>query len=77
MKSLRELRREKLMSIEQLAELTGVSTKTIVETELGRTQPKLRTIRKLSEALGVGPLEIEEFALAIQSPTDELKKLAA
>jgi transcriptional regulator with XRE-family HTH domain len=77
MKTLRELRRERLMSIEGLAEATGVSTKTIVETELGRSQPKLRTIKRLSEALSVDPLTVEEFAAAIQDDGDQSKKLAA
>jgi DNA-binding XRE family transcriptional regulator len=62
MKTLREHRHAAFLSIEDLAAKAGVSTKTIVETEHGRTQPKFRTIRKISEALGVDPMEIEEFA---------------
>lgn len=71
MKTLREWRRERLISIEDLAEKTGVSTKTIVETELGRTRPKFRTIRKLSEALNVEPREVSEFAAAIDQRDPE------
>ena len=66
MKPLREWRRDRLVSIEDLAKKSGVSTKTIVETELGRSQPKLRTIRKLSEALKVEPREVVEFDAAIR-----------
>lgn len=62
MKTLREHRHAKFMSIEDLAAKAGVSTKTIVDLEHGRTQPKFRTIRKISEALGVDPMEIAEFA---------------
>lgn len=63
MKTLREHRHAAFLSIEDLAKKAGVSTKTIVETEHGRTQPKFRTIRKISEALSVDPMEIEEFAV--------------
>ncbi len=76
MRTLRDARREKLISIETLSEMSGVSTKTIVETELQRSAPKLRTIKRLSEALDVAPLEIEEFADAILED-DSIKKLAA
>ncbi len=77
MRTLRDARREKLISIETLAEMSGVSTKTIVETELQRSAPKLRTIKKLSEALEVLPLEIEEFADAILNEDESAKKIAA
>lgn len=62
MRSLREHRHAAFISIEDLAAKAQVSTKTIVDTELGRTQPKFRTIRKISDALGIEPSEIEEFA---------------
>jgi predicted transcriptional regulator len=62
MKTLREHRHALFISIEDLAKKANVSTKTIVDTELGRTQPKFRTIRKISEALGIDPAEVEEFA---------------
>ena len=65
MKALREVRRGQLISIESLAESSGVSTKTIVEIELGRSVPRLRTIKKLSDALAVEPAEVEEFYAAI------------
>ncbi|MDP9363223.1 MAG: helix-turn-helix domain-containing protein [Chloroflexota bacterium] len=77
MRSLREHRRSRFISIEDLAEKAGVSTKTIVETELGRTQPKFRTIRKISEALGVDPGDVAEFAAVITGDLGEAKKLAA
>lgn len=62
MRTLREHRHAKFLSIEDLATRAKVSTKTIVDLEHGRTQPKFRTIRKISEALGVDPMEVEEFA---------------
>jgi transcriptional regulator with XRE-family HTH domain len=66
MKSLREHRHARFISIEDLANKAGVSTKTIVDTELGRTRPKFRTIRKLSQALGIDPAEVAEFAAAAE-----------
>lgn len=77
MPTLREVRRGKLVSIEGLAEKSGVSTKTIVEIELGRSVPRLRTIRKLSDALEIEPVSVEEFAAAIADGSDPSKKLAA
>ncbi len=78
MKTLREHRRARLVSIEDLALISGVSTKTIVETELGRTQPKFRTIRRLSDALQVDPADVVEFAAVMtQAEEDPTKKLAA
>ena len=76
MRTLREHRHAKFISIEDLAEKAGVSTKTIVDTELGRTQPRFRTIRKISEALGISPAEVIEFAAVIEQE-DQSKKLAA
>ncbi len=66
MMTLRETRRRSLLSIIQLAEKAGVSTRTIVDLEHGRTVPRLQTMRKVSEALGVGPESIEEFRNAIE-----------
>lgn len=76
MKSLRDHRHAKFISIEDLAEKAGVSTKTIVDTELGRTRPKFRTIRKLSEALGIDPAEVIEFTGSFEDE-GHAKKLAA
>ena len=66
MATLRECRRRKLYSIVNLAKAAGVSTKTIVDLEHGRTVPQLLTIRKLSEQLGVDPTEVDEFRTAIE-----------
>ncbi|HEV2125805.1 MAG TPA: helix-turn-helix transcriptional regulator [Chloroflexota bacterium] len=75
MATLREHRRRKLYSIASLAKASGVSTKTIVDLEHGRTVPRLVTIRKLSEQLGVEPSEVEEFHRTIEE--DGEGKLAA
>ena len=65
MKTLREWRAARLESSKTLALKAGVSNKTILEIENARSVPTFRTIRRLSEALGVEPEEIEEFASAI------------
>lgn len=64
---LREIRRAAFLSIADLSERSGVSTKTIVETELGRSLPQFRTIKKLSAALGAPPATIAEFVAETKS----------
>jgi transcriptional regulator with XRE-family HTH domain len=55
---LRELRREKVLSLRELEERSGVSYNTIWRIEDGRQGAQQRTIRKLAEALGVEPAEL-------------------
>jgi DNA-binding XRE family transcriptional regulator len=69
---LREIRRRALFTIDALASAARVSTKTVVEIEHGRNVPHLATIRKISEALSVDPMEVLEFVEAIEG-----KELAA
>jgi transcriptional regulator with XRE-family HTH domain len=64
-KTLREWRAERLESSKTLAAKAGVSNKTIIEIENGRNLPTFRTMRRLSDALGVEPAEVAEFAAAI------------
>ena len=66
-KTLRQWRLEKLLGTKALATAAGVSNKTIVQIEHGRQVPLLRTIRLISEALGVPPREITEFAEALDA----------
>lgn len=77
MMSLRETRRRNLFSILQLAGKAGISTRTIVDIEHGRTVPRLQTIRKISEALEVSPDSVEEFHAALSEDPYETGKLAA
>ncbi len=55
---LRELRRQKVLSMRELEERSGVSYNTVWRLENGRTGAQPRTIRKLAEALGVQPVEL-------------------
>ena len=50
---LAEVRKDKGFTQEQLSEASGVSRVTIARFETGKAQPKLPTLKKLSEALGV------------------------
>jgi transcriptional regulator with XRE-family HTH domain len=65
MKPLREWRAERLLSADALGELAGVSNKTIVQLEHGRQTATFRTMRRICEALGIEPGDVEEFARAI------------
>ena len=66
MPTLREVRLRRLLSQRELAKRAGVVQRTIVEAEAGRQVPRLATMRKLSEALGVAPEEVDEFRAAIE-----------
>ena len=55
---LRELRRERVLSLRELEETSGVSYNTIWRIEDGRQGAHPRTIRKLADALGVDPKEL-------------------
>jgi transcriptional regulator with XRE-family HTH domain len=55
---LKELRRERVLSLRDLEERSGVSYNTIWRIEDGRQGAHLRTVRKLAEALRVEPSEL-------------------
>jgi transcriptional regulator with XRE-family HTH domain len=52
---LRELRRARALTQEELAEKAGVSPSTIVDIERGKHEPQIRTLRKLARALDTTP----------------------
>ena len=66
MPSLREIRLSQALSQRDLAKKAGVAPKTIVDLELARQEPQLRTIRRLAEALGVNVVDVDEFRQAIE-----------
>jgi transcriptional regulator with XRE-family HTH domain len=66
MKTLREWRRERLMSMRELEQASGVSLKTINELEHGRQRPQWRTIRALCTALGVTARDVAEFTAVLE-----------
>jgi transcriptional regulator with XRE-family HTH domain len=55
---LRELRRQRVLSMRELEEMSGVSYNTIWRLETGKTGAQPRTIRKIAEALRVDPAEL-------------------
>ena len=57
---LREVRKRKMLTQEQLAERSGVGVTTIVRIERNQVEPQGRTIRRLAEALGVEPADLLE-----------------
>lgn len=62
MRTLREWRNSKLMTIEALAEKAKVSNKTISDIENGKVKrPAFETRRKLCGALDVEPDQVVEF----------------
>ena len=58
MERLKELRRERVLSLRELEQMSGVSYNTIWRLEDGRQGAHPRTLRKLAEALGVEPKEL-------------------
>jgi transcriptional regulator with XRE-family HTH domain len=57
---LRVLRAQKALTIEQAAELAGVTPETISDAERGRRHPYVPTLRKLAKAYGVPVEELLE-----------------
>ncbi len=55
---LKELRRDRVLSLRELEAKSGVSYNTIWRIEDGRQGAHPRTIRKLAEALNVSPSEL-------------------
>ena len=55
---LRDLRKRRLLTQEQLAERSCVGIATIVRVERNQVEPRGSTIRKLAEALSVEPEEL-------------------
>lgn len=56
---LRDLRESKGLSQDDLARQSGVSKSAIVDLELGRRKPRPSTRRRLAQALGVKPEELQ------------------
>jgi transcriptional regulator with XRE-family HTH domain len=55
---LRQLREERALRQEDLAELAGVGKNTVNRIEKNRTEPHMTTVRKLAEALELDPREL-------------------
>ncbi len=66
MQSLREWRVKKLMIQRQLGRAAGVNPRTVMNVELGRQIPRLLSIQRICNALGVEPEDVTEFATALE-----------
>lgn len=66
MKSLREWRIGRLLSLAALAEQAGVTKKTLIDIEHGRRLPHYATIAALCRALDAEPADVTEFAAALE-----------
>lgn len=64
---LREARAKGLIEAGDLAEKAKVSRANVYAIEAGRWLPNLATIRKISEALEIDPMQIDEFKAAIEA----------
>lgn len=66
--SLHKLRLQRAWSQKQLHARSGVDQSQISQIETGaRTRIALRTMRRLSDALGVEPMQVDEFRRAIEA----------
>ena len=65
MPTLRELRIARLWSQRELARRAGVAEGTIVFAETGRRLPRLLTMRRIADALGVDWADVAEFREAV------------
>jgi transcriptional regulator with XRE-family HTH domain len=74
MLTLREARQQRHLSQQALADRAGVARVTVSQIELGKSGPRPHVARRLSEALGMLPTDIVEFAeaarmMALPRPT--------
>ena len=58
MQRLRALRQQKVLTLRELEERSGVAYNTIWQLENGKRGAQPRTLRKLADALGVDPEEL-------------------
>ena len=57
--NLRAERERQYLSVSELAVKAGVSRSTVIDAELGRVRVHGRTVRKLAEALGMQPWQLD------------------
>jgi transcriptional regulator with XRE-family HTH domain len=61
-KSLQEYREARYLTVREFSDLLDVSVDTLYRIERG-DRPRLSTMRRIAERLGVHPSEISEFVL--------------
>ena len=70
MAPLRVVRTRQLLTPRELAQKAKVAPATIYAIEGGDHRPQLRVIRKICQALGVEPTEVDEFRRLIEGESD-------
>ncbi len=69
--TLSQLRKRQLLSATELAERSGVGLSTIRDIEVRGRRPRLATIRRLCEALGVAPDAVDWPGNPLELDPDE------
>jgi DNA-binding XRE family transcriptional regulator len=67
---LQDLRRRRFLSRDELARMAGVSPTTVLHIEQGKVAPKMRTARRIAQALEVDPSEIDEFRALLEDESE-------
>ena len=62
-KKVKELRKRKSLSQEELAKNAGLSLRTVQRVENGETIPTAETLKRLALVLDVAPKELTEFII--------------
>lgn len=76
MASLRTLRRRQLLSQRDLASKAGLTASTIYLIETGQTRPRLKVMRQICEALGVSPMDVDEFRATLEGSSSAPRRVA-
>ena len=61
---LREVRQRLFVTQAELAERTGIAEATLSRLENGVQRPRISTVRKIAEALGVAPEDLVDWGAA-------------
>jgi len=75
---LRDLRGQRQLSLERLAEETGIGCATLARIESNQNQPNLQTLRKLAAYFGLTPAHLLEMATSfvVERSDERAVKLA-
>lgn len=72
-KNIRVLRRQRALTLRQMAQTTGLSVSFLSEIERGRSQPSMASLKKIRKALGISLLDLQDRDIA----PDELETTSA
>ncbi len=73
---LRAVRERLFVTQAELAQRTGIAEATLSRLESGKQRPRISTVRKIADALGVAPEELVDWG-AETEPVGQGKALAA